>query len=174
MWNQDILEKALKFAAEYHGDQKVPGYRYPYLFHLATVLSETLNTLAAENFKDPDLAVQCAVLHDIMEDTDCTYEILEKEFGKKTAEGVLALTKNSELPKEQQMKDSLQRIKLCPAEIWLVKLADRTANMAPAPPYWTKEKKWKYKQEAEEILKTLGSASTVQSIRLKERINRYL
>ncbi len=173
MWNQDILEKALKTAAKYHGEQKVPGYGYPYLFHLSCVAAETMNTLTYENFNNPDLAVQCAVLHDILEDTDCTYEILVNEFGKKVADGVLALTKNNNLPKVQQMNDCLERIICCPPEIWLVKLADRTVNMSAAPPNWTEEKKIRYRKEAEEILKRLRSASKIQSKRLKERIKIY-
>jgi (p)ppGpp synthase/HD superfamily hydrolase len=44
-----------------------------------------------------DLAIKCAFLHDTIEDTDFPIEDLEKEYGKEVKEGVLALTKNTEL-----------------------------------------------------------------------------
>ena len=50
-----------------------------------------------KNF-DINTAVQIALLHDVLEDTDTTYEELEETFGNDVATGVLTLTKQTELP----------------------------------------------------------------------------
>jgi GTP diphosphokinase / guanosine-3',5'-bis(diphosphate) 3'-diphosphatase len=56
--------------------------------------------------------VHCALFHDSIEDTNTSYNDIKNDFGKEVADGVLALTKNFDLPtKSEQMKDSLQRIK---------------------------------------------------------------
>ena len=47
-----------------------------------------------------------------------------------------------------QMADSLARIKQQPKEVWLVKLADRSANLGKPPHYWSAEKILAYRQEA--------------------------
>ena len=36
-WSQDRAARALEFAAEAHGDQRVPGKSYSYVVHLAGV-----------------------------------------------------------------------------------------------------------------------------------------
>ena len=84
---------------------------------------------------DGDLAIQTAILHDTIEDTNPAYEDFQSEFGRNIAYSVLALTKDTILEKEAQIHDSLERIKLQPKEIWMVKLADRITNLQPPPSY---------------------------------------
>lgn len=102
----------------------------------------------SETTYDSNLAIQCAILHDVIEDTEFTYQDIKIEFGENVANGVLALTKEkSILLKDQQMKDSLKRIKHQPYEIWIVKMADRISNLYHPPFYWKKEKMVLYKEE---------------------------
>ena len=49
------------------------------------------------------LAVQCALLHDTIEDTAVTFEEIVDRFGREVAEGVLSLTKDKTLPKSEQI-----------------------------------------------------------------------
>ena len=172
---QDIYQKSLKFAAQLHTDknQTIPGTNLPYVVHLSNVAMEILiASEKSENF-DTEFAVQLALLHDTLEDTDVTFEQIEKEFGNKVAEGVLALTKNSDLEKSVKMMDSLKRIKQQPKEVWAVKLADRITNLQPPPHFWTSEKIWKYKEEARIILEELRSGNEYLETRLKEKIEEY-
>lgn len=135
---------------------------------------ELIAALAVESVEKPDLAVQCALLHDTLEDTKVTYEDLRDEFGIAVAEGVRALSKDALLPdKETQMRDSLARIRVQPREIWMVKLADRVCNLGPPPHYWTADKKRAYRAEAELIDTELGSASEYLRANLRERIAAY-
>lgn len=123
---------------------------------------------------DPDLVVQCAVLHDVIEDAGVTADSLEERFGASVAAGVQALTKDESLPTNQvQMLDSLERIRLQPKEIWMVKMADRIVNLQPPPSHWTSEKINAYREEAQLILDRLGDANQPLANRLRKKIERY-
>lgn len=173
LFSQEAYLRAFNFAAERHLGQKVPGTEYAYLHHLSLVAMETLAAIAEEPVDDPNLSVLCSLLHDILEDTETTYEEVESRFGRAVADGVRALTKNPDLPKAAQMPDSLRRLLEQPREVQLVKLADRTTNLQPPPSYWTPEKVARYKAEAEVILKTLGPASRPLRERLAHKIATY-
>ena len=172
-WSQDTYLRTYRFAAQVHLGQLVPGTQVSYLMHLSFVSMEVIAALAKDPGRDGDLAVQCALLHDVVEDTPVTYAQVEAEFGAKVALGVLALTKDPALDKPLQMPDSLWRIRQQPYEIWMVKLADRISNLAPPPHYWTKDKIAYYREEALEIHAALHPASDLLARRLLEKIEAY-
>lgn len=172
-WSPDIYSRAFKYAAHAHHGQQVTGTELPYITHISLVSMEVMAALSRADGLDGDLAVQCALLHDVLEDTAVTFHELETEFGLPVAQGVLALTKNGLLPKEQQIPDSLERIRQQPREVWLVKLADRITNLAPPPAHWNNEKKKYYRQEAILIHNALRDASSYLAGRLSERIEQY-
>ncbi len=172
-WSPDNYIRAYKFAAHAHRGQTIPGADISYLMHLSFVCMEVIAALDVEPGHHDNLAVQCALLHDIIEDTTVTFEQVEAEFGAAVAQGVLALTKDKMLSKELQMADSLRRIKQQPAEVWMVKLADRITNLQPPPHYWTPEKIVRYRAEAIEIYTALAEASPHLSSRLLEKIEDY-
>jgi (p)ppGpp synthase/HD superfamily hydrolase len=173
-WNQEKYIKAFKYAAEAHDGQTVPGSELPYVVHVVMVAMEVVAALEHESGLDGDLAVQCALLHDVIEDTGRSYEKLAAEFGRDVAEGVLALSKSNILrTKAEKTTDSLQRIKRHPREIWMVKLADRITNLQPPPGTWSAEKIERYREEARLILAELGSASPFLAERLARMIRMY-
>jgi (p)ppGpp synthase/HD superfamily hydrolase len=173
-WSQDKYVAALKYAAAAHLGQKVPGSELPYVVHVVMVAMEVIRVLQVEDGIDGDLAVQCALLHDVIEDAGKTYEDLEKAFGKKVAEGVLALTKSRKIEsKPERMVDSLARIKAQPREIGMVKLADRIVNLQPPPTDWSTEKRSRYREEAIQIYANLKSSSVVLAGRLAAKIAEY-
>jgi (p)ppGpp synthase/HD superfamily hydrolase len=141
--------------------------------HISFVSMEIMACLDVEKVHNGDFAVQTALLHDVLEDTQVTYLELAQVFGKKVAEAVLALTKNDSLTKEAQMLDSLERIKSQPNEVWIVKMADRIANLGPPPHYWNGNKISRYREEAIQIYNTLHTASDYLSKRLMEKIDAY-
>ncbi len=183
-WSQDLYIQAYRFAAQAHWEraQLVPGTQIPYLMHFSFVAMEVIAALAVESIMDGDLAVQCALLHDTLEDTDVTHNDLTNKFGIKVADAVAALTKDETIAAESkdkwqrkvlQMADSLKRIKSQPKEIWMVKLADRITNLQPPPHYWTMDKVERYKQESIKIYETLKDGSLFLAHRLKNKINLY-
>lgn len=173
-WDQDKYLKAWNFVSFIHNDQKIPGKDIPYINHLGLVTMEASAAIASGGIQDPNLLILCALLHDSIEDTPTSYEDIMNEFGKDVADGVLALTKDKELPlKEEQMQDSINRIKQQPKAVWMVKLCDRITNLQPPPKHWNKEKITKYQREARFILKAVGSANELLANRLQHKIDAY-
>jgi len=174
-WNQEKYIKAWNFASVAHQGQLVPGTENPYINHIGLVAMEAMSAITStQKINNPDLLIQCALLHDTIEDTDCTYEDLQKAFGSEVAEGVSALTKNSKLSnKDKKMRDSLARIKEQPQEIWMVKLCDRITNLQPPPKHWNQNKIEAYKKEATLILENLGESSQYLANRLQDKMDDY-
>lgn len=172
-WNPNLYSKALFFAVNAHHGQLIKGTSLPYMVHLVGVCAEVKAALQHRGNLNGDLAVQCALLHDVLEDTSVSYDVLAQEFGVAVANGVVALTKNEALPKEAQMADSLERIRQQPAEVWLVKLADRINNLRKPPMHWGKDKVLVYMQEAKVILGQLGDADAYLRQRLQQKIEEY-
>jgi (p)ppGpp synthase/HD superfamily hydrolase len=177
-WNPDNFAKAWNFATLYHEGQTYGGaqkeQQIPYINHIGSVGVEVIWALSTAPELDGDLAIQCALLHDTIEDTKATYELLMENFGRAVADGVMALTKDSTLPsKPLQMADSLKRIGQQPPEIWMVKMADRITNLRHPPHYWKPEKIDSYRQEAISIYDALHSANLALATRLKEKIDLY-
>jgi (p)ppGpp synthase/HD superfamily hydrolase len=72
LWKPDAYAKAWRFAAEahHHEGQEFPGTELPYILHVGQVAMEVMAAIAARGgIDDPNLAVQCALLHDTVEDT---------------------------------------------------------------------------------------------------------
>lgn len=172
---QTLYQEAIKFATAKHmeEDQKVPGTDLPYLVHLSNVAMEIIIAASHSDNFNLGKAVQLALLHDVLEDTSADFGELEAKFGLEIAEGVAALTKNSELPKEQQMPDSLARIKKLQAEVWAVKMADRITNLQPPPPHWDRDKIIKYQKQARVILSELKDGNDYLAARLETKIEAY-
>lgn len=171
-WSQEKYIKAYRFAAIAHQGQTIPGSEIPYIMHLSFVAMEVIAASSIEEH-DGDLAIQCALLHDTIEDTSVNYDQVYREFGEAVAKGVMALTKDDTIAKNLQMEDSLRRIKQQPTSLWLVKLADRISNLQPPPHHWTKEKIARYGQEAILIHQELKDASLYLSSRLASKIEAY-
>ena len=160
--DQLLYRKAWIFASNKHKLQLYPGSeKLPYVTHIGSVILELFPALQNNELFDVDIAVCCALLHDTVEDTDTTICEIEEHFGEKIAAGVLALTKDKALQGKEAISDSLERIKKQPREIWIVKLADRTANLRAYPDHWSAGKCLAYAQESERILDALGEASPV-------------
>jgi len=177
-WDQEVYIQAWNFATQKHAGQTYggskEGMQVDYLNHIGVVAMEVMHCLQYTKIKyDANLAIQCAILHDTIEDTNTTYEEIESIFGKKVAEGILALTKNEKLSKEQKMIDSLNRINLLTAEIATVKVADRITNLYHPPFYWDSNKIESYLQESKLIAQELTKADSVLVERLMYKIKEY-
>jgi len=172
-WSQEKYIAALRFATEAHVGQTISGTAHPYVVHAAQVAMEVTGALMMERVDDPDLAVQCALLHDVVEDTPIPITVIEEKFGRAVASGVSALSKDAALPKTDAMPDSLARIRKEPREVWMVKLADRISNLMPPPAHWDAVQCAEYQTEARLILETLAPASRFLATRLVTKIENY-
>ncbi len=172
---QSVYQETILFAAEKHTalQQTIPGTNLPYVIHLSNVAMEILTAAHYSPHFDTAFAVQVALLHDVLEDTQTSAQELQSRFGESVTVAVQALTKNDKLPKAQKMEDSLARIRLQPKEVWAVKLADRITNLQRPPAHWSTEKKQAYLQEATRILEGLEGANTYLENRLRKKIADY-
>jgi (p)ppGpp synthase/HD superfamily hydrolase len=110
-----MLAKAIKIATEAHSNQK-DKFGKPYILHLMRVSLRGKN----ENEKI------CGILHDLMEDTDWTFEKLEKEgFSAEIIAALKCVTKTSE---QEPYDDFIERVKKNKLAI-AVKINDLEDNM---------------------------------------------
>ena len=173
---QTIYQNAFFFAAQKHQRAKnwIKGTEdVPYAVHLGNVAMEIIFAHHQAPTFDLGFAIQLALLHDVLEDTPCQQEELQEKFGTAVAEGVIALTKDKSIEKNLRMADSLERILSSPAEVGMVKLADRITNLQPPPSPWTKEKIRAYYTDAELIFNTLGHLNAALSERMKDQMAFY-
>lgn len=122
------IRKAFDMALESHQDMRRKSGE-PYIYHPIAVAQ-----IAAEEIGLGTTSIVCALLHDVVEDTDITLEDVEREFGKKTAKIIDGLTKisgvfdyNSSLQAENFRKMLLTLAD--DVRVILIKLADRLHNM---------------------------------------------
>ncbi len=169
-WNQELFKQTLDFAARAHGDQKTKT-GVPYVVHLVKVATEVL--CAADGSFDVDFAMQCALLHDCMEDAGVSHQALAQAFGARVADGVRALSKDDAVGRGNRMDDVLRRIRTQPREVWLVKLADRITNLEPPPPQWDDAKVAEYREEAGRIYEALHGCHAGLAARLQQKIAAY-
>lgn len=175
MFCQENYTEVLNYAAKAHGEQKTPK-GLPYLAHIASVTMEVINACEKSKLEEnkSNLAISCALLHDIIEDTNITYDDLYVKFGYEIADGVEALSKNKTIDsKQEQIRDSLERMLTQPYEIQMVKLADRITNLSTPPEHWDNEKIKFYLKEASLILSCLRNSNIYLAKRLEEKIQEY-
>ncbi len=170
---QDAYVSTLQYVSLKHKGQNVPGTEFPYVVHITSVAMEVLVAATHTPDLDTQYAVTMALLHDTLEDTKVTYQDLHHLYGDRVAEGVLALTKFESLEKEDQIQDSLNRIKQLEKEVAVVKLADRIINLGAPAADWKKEKREHYKRDSEKILHDLAYANTYLAERLQAKLIDY-
>ena len=172
---QEIYQNIIIFSSLKHSEkgQTIPGTRIPYVVHLSNVTMEIFIAFNYLSNFDLEFAVSVALLHDILEDTNTSFEELIENFGNEISEAVLALTKNNNLQKTEKISDSLKRIRLQRKEVWIVKLADRITNLQCPPEHWSNNKRISYQKEAQNILNTLRGCNKFLENRLQEKIYEY-
>ncbi|HIO71573.1 MAG TPA: HD domain-containing protein, partial [Flavobacteriales bacterium] len=84
-----LIRKAFDIAVEAHKDMRRKSGE-PYIYHPIAVAR-----IAAGEIGLGTTSVVCALLHDVVEDTDITLEEIESMFGKKIATIIDGLTKIS-------------------------------------------------------------------------------
>jgi GTP pyrophosphokinase len=123
-----FLRSIYDFSAEMHKDQ-VRRSGEPYLVHPLNVAY----LLAELNFDQTCVAV--GLLHDVVEDTLTTHEVLQKEFGDEIAElvdGVTKIGRHEYVRRDEAQAETFRKMILASAKdirVIVVKLADRLHNM---------------------------------------------
>jgi (p)ppGpp synthase/HD superfamily hydrolase len=114
MPKKTILNKMLHLVAtKFEGIYDLGGN--PYMLHCVRVM---------QNLNSDDEELNCIALgHDLIEDTDITYDDILSMFGRRVAEGILCLTKYPGMSYEQYLFIVMSNV-----DAILVKLADLKDN----------------------------------------------
>ncbi|MFT4522888.1 MAG: guanosine-3',5'-bis(diphosphate) 3'-pyrophosphohydrolase [Bacteroidia bacterium] len=123
-----IIRKAFDMAVSAHKEMRRKSGE-PYIYHPIAVAR-----IAAEEIGLGTTSIVCALLHDVVEDTEITLEIIEKEFGKKVANIIDGLTKISGFDGQSNspQAENFRRMLLTLSDdvrVILIKLCDRLHNM---------------------------------------------
>lgn len=75
----NFLEKVLKFATDAHeGQFRKYGNNVPYITHPIAVANIVVHYKSVESVNDAEIVTAIAYLHDVLEDTDTTYNQLDR------------------------------------------------------------------------------------------------
>ena len=123
-----MIRKAFDMALESHKDMRRKSGE-PYIYHPIAVAQ-----IAAEEIGLGTTSIVCALLHDVVEDTDMSLDDIEREFGKKVAKIIDELTKISGVfdTNSSLQAENFRKMLLTLADdvrVILIKLADRLHNM---------------------------------------------
>ena len=163
-FNPETLSKAYSFALNAHKNQ-VRDSGDPYLSHPVAVANILMD------LKLDSATIATGLLHDTIEDTNTTYKIVEKEFGKEVADLVDGVTKISELEGkiiENSKAENIRKLILATSKdirVLLVKIADRLHNMRTLDSIVNEEKKIRIAKETMEIYAPLANRMGMNHIR---------
>merc|ERR1712127_941674 len=111
------------------------------------------------------------LLHDTIEDTNATYDIVLGEFGKEVADLIEGVTKISQLENqagENSQAENFRKLILATSKdirVLLVKLADRLHNMRTLDAFSSEDKKKRIAKETMEIYAPLADRMGMNLIR---------
>jgi GTP pyrophosphokinase len=122
-----MIRKAYEIAVQAHSEQRRKSGE-PYILHPIAVAR-----ICAEEIGLGPTAIACALLHDVVEDTDITLDEIELDFGHRVRKIVDGLTKldnayNAESPQAENFKKVLSTL-VEDVRVVLIKMADRLHNM---------------------------------------------
>ncbi|MGN1112397.1 MAG: HD domain-containing protein, partial [Acutalibacteraceae bacterium] len=127
-FDMELIDKAYQLALKAHGDQRrVSGV--PYILHPTSVAC-----ILVDLGMDTE-SICAALLHDVVEDTEVTYDDVKKEFGKEIADLVDGVTKLAKIPfssREDQQAENVRKMLIAMSNdirVIIIKLADRLHNM---------------------------------------------
>ena len=126
--DKELVRRAFEMAVEAHKTMRRKSGE-PYILHPIAVAM-----ICVEEIGLGVRSTICALMHDTVEDTDITLEVVQKEFGPEIAKIVDGLTKISNVldANSSQQAENFKKILLTLTDdprVILIKLADRLHNM---------------------------------------------
>ena len=162
--NPEKLHKAYEFAIKAHKNQKRDSGD-PYSNHpiaVANILTE---------LKLDSATITTGLLHDTIEDTHATYDVIKMEFGEEVADLVNGVTKISVFENQaiaNSKAENFRKLILATSKdirVLLVKIADRLHNMRTIDAITKLEKRERIARETMEIYAPLADRMGMHRIR---------
>lgn len=148
-----LLLRALHFAADKHRDQRrKDAAASPYINHPIAV-AEVLARVGGVH----DIHVLAAAgLHDTVEDTQTTFDELEREFGAAVRALVAEVTDDKSLGTDERKRLQIEHVAHASAGAKLIKLGDKICNVEDVtncpPPDWSGERRLEYLAWSERVV----------------------
>jgi (p)ppGpp synthase/HD superfamily hydrolase len=123
----ELVKKAANFAQNAHQGAVRKYNGAPYITHPARVAAAVANLEGATSEM-----VAAAWLHDVVEDTTITLDVVQKEFGEVVAHLVKWLTNDPKVPGENRAarkKKNAVRLSGAPKDAQKIKMLDRMDNL---------------------------------------------
>ena len=144
------IRESYEFAKQHHGEQRRKSGEL-YITHPLAVAQ-----IVAEELHLDSESIEAALLHDVIEDTDATYDDVAKLTSPTVAdlvEGVSKLTRVHYTSKEEEQMENLRKMLMAMSKdirVILIKISDRLHNMRTME-YQTPEKQKQKSLETMEI-----------------------
>lgn len=160
------VEKAYQVASKAHKDQKRKSGE-PYIIHPLCV-----GIILSELQLDKETII-AGILHDVLEDTDISYDELKDLFGEEVVQLVEGVTKLTQLTyskdKVEVQAENLRKMFLAMAKdirVILIKLADRLHNMRTMQ-YQTPQKQIEKSRETMDIYAPIAQRLGISKIKIE-------
>lgn len=152
MADTGTILRAAAFAAEKHKGQKRKGRDgEPYINHPLEVASLLINV---GKVSDED-SIIAALLHDVVEDTDTTFEDIAREFGETVSGYVRELTDDKSLPKAERKRLQIEHAPHLTNAAKQIKLCDKISNIQDVtenpPEGWDLKRRQEYVEWGERV-----------------------
>ncbi len=143
-YDREKIEAAYRLAEEKHREQKRSSGE-PYIIHPLSVAA-ILVGLGMDSE-----SVMAGLLHDVVEDTDCSIEDITKQFGKEVALLIDGVTKLGKIPyssREEQQAENLRKMLMAMAEdirVIIIKLPTGctiSPHWSICPPKSSETRRW--------------------------------
>ena len=168
------IEKVFLFAKEGHKDQKRNSGE-PYIIHPLQV------ALILADLNMDDATIMAGLMHDVLEDTECSFDQMKELFGEEVTRLVDGVTKLKNLKyktKQESQAENIRKMVMAMSKdirVIIIKLADRMHNMRTLE-YMTPQKKIEIATETIEIYVPLAHRLGIYAMKweLEDLCLRYL
>jgi len=127
--------------------------------HLSSVVARL------KNLGVTDQDVLCAAwLHDTINDTETSFDELDKRFDSKVAVLVLSISRDKSLSRSMQEEQYVKQLRDAPIEAKLIKLCDISANLRDL-----KNSQWSKTRKTKEVKKKLYYLNVIKSDLVKNK-----
>ncbi len=153
--------KAIRFAADKHRDQRRKDHRgSPYIVHPVAVAERLIDAGISD-----EATLIAAILHDTIEDTECTSDEIALIFGSEIAQLTEELTVPETCTKAIDKAREISDAALLSPKAALVRTADKLCNLSDVlddtPVGWTEERRDRYIIWAQRVIKAANCTNPI-------------
>lgn len=151
-----MILRATEYSTHKHRKQRRKNAEAdPYIIHPVRVAALLCKHVPNVHYS----VIVAALLHDTVEDTDATFEEIEKLFGAEVVAIVRQVTDDKSLPYQERKRRQIVQAPYISAPAKLVKLADKLDNLCEllrvTPVGWSPERVREYFRWAERVVRGL-------------------